>query len=179
MRRRDRSPSTRDGTHHDTDGEASETLTEPDTDTEEQLQELGMIWAGRYLLGLQSPPLCRRGDGRRERVSWKTCHLCTRSFAKSHDINLRNPHARFNFFPENKGLFIMGCSRSPSAQLAVNGDAAMRRPYHLNQQSMKKARIVVVDHGAVIFLGVARRLRSRQSWCVPGLRCVLGLRSSA
>jgi hypothetical protein len=63
--------------------------------------------------------------------------LCTRSFAKSHSIELRNPHARFNFFPESKGLYIKGCSRSPSAQLTVNGDATMGKPYHLNQNSIK------------------------------------------
>lgn len=31
----------------------------------------------------------------------------------------------------------MGCSRSPSTHLAVNGDAVALRPYHLNQHSMK------------------------------------------
>ncbi|KAF2812792.1 kinase-like protein [Mytilinidion resinicola] len=127
-------------TKHDTDGEASETLTEPDTDTEKQLQELGMVWVGCYLLVLQSPPAepergWAAGKGPLENMPIDLL-LCTRSFAKSHDINLRNPHARFNFFPESKGFYIIGCSRSPSAQLTVNGDAAMRRPYHLNQHSM-------------------------------------------
>jgi len=51
--------------------------------------------------------------------------LCTRSFTKLYNINLQNPHVQFNFFSKSKGLYIMGCSRSPSAQLMVNGDAAI------------------------------------------------------
>lgn len=43
-------------TKYDTDGEASETLTEPDTDTEEELRKLGMVWVGQYLLALESLP---------------------------------------------------------------------------------------------------------------------------
>ncbi|KAF2969142.1 hypothetical protein GQX73_g4381 [Xylaria multiplex] len=128
-------------TKYDTDGEASETLTEPDTDTEKQLQKLGKVWVGCYLLGLGSYPVgpergWTAGKGPLENVPIGLL-LCTRSFAKSYNINLRNPHARFNFFPDSKGLYIMGCSRSPSAQLTVNGEAATRRPYHLNQHSMK------------------------------------------
>ncbi|KAK3385780.1 kinase-like domain-containing protein [Podospora didyma] len=128
-------------TKYDTDGEASETLTEPDTDTEKQLPGLGMVWVGCYLLGLQSPPAVPErgwaaGKGPLENMPIDLL-LYTRSFAKSHDISLRNPHARFNFFVESNGLFIIGCSRSPSAQLTVNGDAVTRLPYHLNQHSMK------------------------------------------
>ncbi|KAF9729841.1 hypothetical protein PMIN01_11774 [Paraphaeosphaeria minitans] len=126
---------------YDNDGEASESLTEPDTDTEEQLHVLGMIWVGHYVLELQSPPAVPErgwaaGKGPLENVQIDLL-LCTRLFAKLHNISLRNPHARFNFFPENKGLFVTGCSGSPSAQLAVNGDRITRRPYHLNQHKMK------------------------------------------
>lgn len=128
-------------TKNDTDGEASETLTEPDTDTEELLQELGMIWAGRYLLSLESQPAepesgWRVGKGPLENIPIDLV-LCTRAFAKLYDIDLRNPHARFNFSLENKGLFVIGCSRSPTAQLTVNGNKVMRSPYHLNQYEMK------------------------------------------
>jgi hypothetical protein len=129
-------------TKHDTDGEASDSLTEPDTDTEKHMKELGfgMVWVGCYLLELQSPPAVPErgwaaGKGPLENLPIDLL-LCTRSFAKSHDINLRNPHARFNFDPENKSFYIIGCSRSPLAQLTVNGDAAKRQPYHLNQHSM-------------------------------------------
>ena len=124
----------------DTDGEASETLTEPDTDTEEQLQQLGMIWVGCYRLDLKLKPVVPEKGWTAGKGPWEglliDLLLCTRPFAKTHNIDLRNPHARFNFFPENKGLYVVGCSRSPSAQLTVNGDAA-KRPYHLNQYSMK------------------------------------------
>jgi hypothetical protein len=126
---------------YDNDGEVSESLTEPDTDTEEQLHVLGMIWIGHYVLELQSPPDVPErgwaaGKGPLENVQIDLV-LCTRLFAKLHSINLRNPHARFNFSPENKGLFVAGCSGSPSAQLAVNGDRITRRLYHLNQHKMK------------------------------------------
>jgi hypothetical protein len=127
-------------TQYDTDGEASETITEPDTDTEEHLKELGMIWVGCYLLRLQSPPAVPErgwtvGKGPLENIPIDLL-LCTRAFAKSHSIELRNPYARFNFYPDNKGLYIKGCSRSLSVQLTVNGDAIMGKPYHLNQNSM-------------------------------------------
>lgn len=127
---------------YDTDGAASETLTEPDTDTDEQMgRELGMVWVGSYLLELQSPPATPErgwtaGKGPLENIPIDLL-LCTRAFAKTHDVKLRNPHARFNFSFENKSLFIMGCSRSPTAQLTVNGDGATRGPCHLNQHIMK------------------------------------------
>ena len=122
------------------DAETSESLPEPDSDTEEQHQELGEIWTGHYLLGLKSPPsVPERGyavsKGPLESIPFDVL-LCTKIFAKWHGINLRNPHARLNFFPENRGLYIASCSRSQSAQLVVNGDAVQRRPYALNQHSM-------------------------------------------
>jgi len=43
----------------------------------------------------------------------------------------------FNFFPKSKGLYIMGCSKSPLAQLIINGDAATQQLYYLNQYSIK------------------------------------------
>jgi hypothetical protein len=38
------------------EGHTSESLTEPDTDTEEEMRHLGMIWFGRFVLGFQPPP---------------------------------------------------------------------------------------------------------------------------
>ncbi len=120
--------------------ETSESLPEPDTDTEEQNQELGLIWTGHYLLSLDYPPSIpargfAAGKGPLEGVPIDLL-LCTKAFAKRFGINLRNPHARFNFFPGNRGLYVVGCSRSQLAQVKVNGEAAHRRPYHLNQHSM-------------------------------------------
>lgn len=128
-------------TKYDTDGEASETLTEPDTDTEEELRKLGMVWVGQYLLALEPLPTSTAngwtaGKGPLENGAFDLL-LCTRSFAKSHALNIRNPHARFNFFLESHGFFVTGCSRSPSTHLAVNGDAVALQPYHLNQHNMK------------------------------------------
>ena len=100
-----------------------------------------MVWVGCYLLGLQSlPAMLERGwaagKGPLENMPINLL-LCTRSFAKLHNITLRNPHAWFNFFPKSKGLYIIGCSRSLLAQLTVNSDAATWRPYYLNQHSIK------------------------------------------
>lgn len=125
---------------YDTDGEASETLTEPDTDNEEQLQELGRVWTGSYRLGLDLPPTVPErgwaaGKGPLENMPIDLI-LCTRAFAKEYDLNLRNPHARFNFVPLRAEFYIIGCSRSSLAQLMVNGDAVARQQYHLNQHSM-------------------------------------------
>ncbi|MCJ1309560.1 hypothetical protein MMC25_003220 [Agyrium rufum] len=128
-------------TEHQTDGETSETLTEPDTDTEEQLQELYKVWVGSYLLNIQSRPAHTEkgwvaGKGPLATMPFDLL-LCTSYFAKTHDINVRNPHVRFNFSPESRGLFIVGCSTSSSAQLTVNGDPVELRPYYLNQNNMK------------------------------------------
>ncbi|KAL8647821.1 MAG: hypothetical protein Q9210_005333 [Variospora velana] len=122
------------------DAETSESLPEPDSDMEEHYEELGKIWTGYYLLGLQSPPSIPEtgyavGKGPLENI-FHDLLLCTKIFAKWHGINLRNPHARFNFFPGNRGLYISGCSKSLSAQLTVNGEEVQRRPYALNQHSM-------------------------------------------
>ena len=114
---------------------------ELDTDTKEQLQKLGIVWVGCYLLGLQSPPAMPErgqaaGKGPLENMPIDLL-LCTRSFIKLHNINLRNPYMRFNFFPKSKGLYIIGCSRSLLAQLIVNSDVATQQLYYLNQYSIK------------------------------------------
>ncbi|KAL9026044.1 MAG: hypothetical protein Q9196_005233 [Gyalolechia fulgens] len=122
------------------DAETSESLPEPDSDTEEQHEELGKIWTGHYLLALESPPsIPETGYAVGKGPLGDILHdllLCTKVFARWHGINLRNPHARFNFFPGTRGLYIASCSRSLSAQLTVNGEAVQRRPYALNQYSM-------------------------------------------
>ena len=122
------------------DAETSESLAEPDSDIEEQYKELGLIWRGHYFLTLESLPSVPHtgyaiGKGPLENIP-NDLLLCTKSFAKWHGINLRNPHARFNFFPDTRGLYIAGCSRSPLAQLTVDGEAVRLRPYLLNRYSM-------------------------------------------
>ena len=122
------------------DAETSESLPEPDSDTEDQHQELGNIWSGHYELKLKAEPYFLErgytaGKGPLENVPLDLL-LCTKLFAKWHGINLRNPHARFNFFLENRGFYIASSSRSQSAQLTVNGETVQRRPYALNQHSM-------------------------------------------
>jgi hypothetical protein len=122
------------------DAETSESLPELDSETESQHKELGNIWTGHYVLSLRSPPAVPErgytlGKGPLENISFDLL-LCTRFFAKWHGINLRNPHARFSFFPDSRGFYIASGSRSQSAQLTVNGETTQRRPYALNQHSM-------------------------------------------
>lgn len=122
------------------EAETSESLPEPDTDAEEQNQDLGLIWTGHYLLDLEYPPSTpakgfTAGKGPLEGVPIDLL-LCTKAFVKRFGINLRNPHARFNFFPNHRGFYVVDCSRSRLAQVTVNGETAHQRPYHLNQHSM-------------------------------------------
>ncbi|KAN0076119.1 hypothetical protein V8E54_006261 [Elaphomyces granulatus] len=114
---------------YNSDGETSESLTEPDSDTERHHRELGMIWIGHYRMQLRSPPFVPErgwtgGKGPLEKIPW-------------HGINLRNPHVRFNFSTEHKGLYITGCSRSSLARVTVNGKSAAQGPYYLNKHRMK------------------------------------------
>ena len=100
-----------------------------------------MVWVGCYLLGLQSLPVILErgwavGKGPLENMPIDLL-LYTKSFIKLHNINLQNPYMWFNFFPKSKGLYIMGCSKSPLAQLIINGDAATQQLYYLNQYSIK------------------------------------------
>lgn len=134
-----RKPNANDGDTSDS-FTTSESFTESDTDIE-QHRELGMVWEGRYLLKLFKFPPSRpdlgwtAGKGPLENTLIDLI-LCTRSFAKRHNINLRNPHAQFNFAKENRSFYII-TSRSSSTQLTINGETVTRRPYHLNQHKMK------------------------------------------
>lgn len=62
--------------------------------------------------------------------------LCAKLLARRHGINLRNPHAQFNFFSNNRGLNIVGYSKSKSAGV-TGGDTAVSQTLHLlNQHSV-------------------------------------------
>ncbi|CZT10255.1 uncharacterized protein RAG0_14784 [Rhynchosporium agropyri] len=126
---------------HDTGREASESLTEPDTDTEEELRRLGYAWTGRYILGLRSPPEKPDtgwvvGEGLMSTMAIDLI-LCTVASAKMYGIELRNPHAKFNFSSDTLGFYIVCSSRSSMAQLSVDGVAVTREPHHLNQHRCK------------------------------------------
>ncbi len=134
----DRQAASRDATSSDADNSGS--LTEPDTETETELRQLGMIWTGHYVMAL-TPPLhdSSRGfaagkgplEGRPVDLA-----LCTKAFARKHGITLSTPHAYFDF-SQDRSFYIVGRSNSPSAQLAVNGEAVTRQMFHLNQRSMR------------------------------------------
>lgn len=122
------------------DAETSESMPEPDSDMESKHYELGNIWIGNYELSLEAEPSASAqgytvGKGPLESLPLDLL-LCTKFFAKWHGINLRNPHARFNFFRENRGFYIEKTSRSQLAQLTVNGETVSQQPYALNQHCM-------------------------------------------
>ena len=123
---------------YNSDGETSESLTEPDSDTERHHRELGMIWIGHYRMQLRSPPFVPErgwtgGKGPLEKIPVDLI-FCTKAFAK-HGINLRNPHVRFNFSTEHKGLYITGCSRSSLArEKKVESYFEEREQYEANLQ---------------------------------------------
>lgn len=134
------------------DTDTTESLPELDSDIEKLFPELGLIWTGEYRFTFERVPSFipsmgfTVGKGPLEDVPVDLT-LCTKSFAKSYDIKLRNPHARFNFSSENRGFYVAGCSRSQLAQVTVNGDTAHRRPYHLNQHRMN----IRLDRLAYVF----------------------------
>ncbi|KFY92196.1 hypothetical protein V500_04257 [Pseudogymnoascus sp. VKM F-4518 (FW-2643)] len=125
------------------DGYTSQSLTEPNSESEAaEIRLLGMIWTGRFLLGFQSPPSAPQigwtvGKGPLPSPRCADLFLCTIAFARKHGINLRSFHARFNFNLQNWALFIARGSRSPHAELTVNGGAVSSQLYALNQSSMK------------------------------------------
>ncbi|KAI1739753.1 kinase-like domain-containing protein [Xylaria scruposa] len=121
---------------YDSDGEASDTTTELETD-DKKLR--GRVWVGYYLLSLDHKPaepewgwsVGKGTDGK----TLPDLLLCTRSFAKEHNIMIKNPHARFNFSRENMGFYIMRCSRSASVLLKVDVNNVTNHPYHLNSNA--------------------------------------------
>ena len=121
------------------DVETSESLPEPDTDDENNHQR-DLIWTGHYLLNLKyssSSSMIEFAAGKDPLKNvFIDLLLCTKAFVNEFDINLRNSHARFNFFLTNKDFYVHGCSRFKLTQLTMNDEAAHQRPYHLNQQFM-------------------------------------------
>lgn len=122
------------------DAETIESVSEPDPDTEHQRQELGKIWTGHYEFSIEAPPCDPArgytvGKGPLEDVPLDLL-LCTKFFAEKHGIDLRNPHAHFNFLRESRAFYIAKNSRLQSVELTVNGETVQRRPFALNQHSM-------------------------------------------
>ena len=124
------------------EGDFSESPTEPETDVEKELRHKGMVWTGQYVLGFQLPPSkpdigWTAGKGPGERRPYADIFFCTSSFAKYHNLNLRSFHARFNFDLHNRVFFICSMTSSSLAELAVNGAGVGRQMHALNQHSMK------------------------------------------
>lgn len=124
------------------DGDISESITELDTDTEIENRNLGMIWTGRYIFQLHPPPSKPDmgwvvGKAPVEKWSYADISLCTRAFAKRHNLDVRSSHARLNFDLQNRALFIASITSSALARLAVNGETVGREKRALNQHNMK------------------------------------------
>ncbi|KAI0185407.1 kinase-like domain-containing protein [Xylaria flabelliformis] len=123
------------------DVKGSTTPSEEDADGEEPIsKDLGMVWAGSYLLSLDHEPTnmslgWTAGKGP-DGTTLYDLLLCSRSFANEYDIFLANPHARFNFSHDKLSFYIIR-SRSKLAQLKVGVEDVEHKPYHLNNTSMK------------------------------------------
>ena len=116
----------------------SESLTELNTDHEEEDRNRGMVWNGFYVLGFQHPPSTPDlGWIIGKKGSYADIVLCSSAFAKRHSLNLRNSHARLNFNRYNGAIFISAISSSPLSGVTVNGEAVSRQTYILNQYKMK------------------------------------------
>ncbi|KAI0855816.1 hypothetical protein F4860DRAFT_529924 [Xylaria cubensis] len=111
------------------EGDSSESLTEPNTNTELEMQHMGMIWEGHYVLGFQPLPSVGREFS-------ADINLCTSSFAKHCALNVRSLQARFSFDLQNRALFIASLTRSSLAGVAVNGEVVGRQMFSLNQHRM-------------------------------------------
>lgn len=103
----------------DGDGHSSQSLTEPNSESEAaEVRQLGMIWKGRLLLGFQSPPSALQMGwtvpAAKSEVSRSVpLHSCLRQKARDQPSEL----PRFNFNLKNRALFIAGGSRSQHAEL--------------------------------------------------------------
>lgn len=123
------------------DTSESESLTEPNTDTELEMGHLGKIWKGHYILGFQHEPTelemgWTAGKKSIEGGSSADIILCTSGFDKRYSLNLRSFHVRFNFDLQNGAFFIASITRSSLAGVAVNGEAVSRQMHALNQHRM-------------------------------------------
>lgn len=114
----------------------SDTPTEPDTDNEQELRHLGVVWAGYYQFDLDCPPADPQigwtvGKGR-EGMSIDFL-VTTRNI--SHEV--KGYHARFNLHPNTGYLYISKTSGAVTTKVAVNGnDVSCRQAYALNQTPM-------------------------------------------
>jgi hypothetical protein len=120
------------------DGDVSDTPDEPDTEEESDLRHLGMIWTGRYILRLSHPPK-DRGAGWVMGLLSDTCALvlCTKSFAKTHNMRVKFSHARLNFDLQNRALFIASRTARSLTRISVNGTILSDGQIHaLNHYSM-------------------------------------------
>lgn len=123
------------------DGNMSDTPPEPDTDEEDELRHLGMIWSGRYALNMNVPP-------RDASIGWamgilsnkdtdNDIVLCTHAFAKKHNLHVKILHARFNFDLQNRAFCISSKTSQSLTKVAVNGTMiADGQIYSLNQATM-------------------------------------------
>ncbi|KUI64269.1 putative endopolygalacturonase D [Cytospora mali] len=115
------------------EGDGCEDLTEPGTDSENDLRELGSIWTGHYILHLSHRPSTPEmgwiaGKGPTEKGPYADIFLCTRSFAKRYSLKLRSFHFRFNFDRQKRSLV---------HSVTVNDVEVGRQIHSLNQYSMK------------------------------------------
>ncbi|KAI0443400.1 kinase-like domain-containing protein [Xylaria telfairii] len=118
----------------DSDG----SLTECDSDVENELRPFGMIWSGHYILQLNPRPRTTVGwtVGRMLESDGPSMPLCTPSFLESQGDRIRSFHARFQFHLDNKAFFVALMSRS-GVGVAINGQPVGIMPHTINQSSVR------------------------------------------
>jgi hypothetical protein len=117
--------------------EYSDSPTDINTDTELESQSLGMIWTGCYVFALHSAPADPNIGWTAGKGNGVDICLSTIQFAKKYDANLRAGHARFNFNRDGGSFFIAKLTRSPNAQVTVNGEPVDSQMHTLNQHRMR------------------------------------------
>lgn len=121
-------------------GATSETdsPTEPDTDTENDLKHLGLIWTGWFAFNLHPGPYKPAagwtvGKGR---SALDIDYLLTPTRVST---DLRGYHARFNLHGKTGHLFISKTSRVSQAEVVVNGKGVSSgEQLSLNQNPMNE-----------------------------------------
>lgn len=120
------------------EGYTSESLTD-NTDAEDSL---GMVWDGYFPLCFQRPPSdpdlgWTMGKGPQEGMQSADLLLCTRSFARQHNVTLARRHSRLNFSKDNRAFCIASCFRSYVLTLAVDSVAASRQLLPLDKHNVR------------------------------------------
>jgi serine/threonine protein kinase len=127
----------RGGSLGGSDGYASDTPTDPDTDVEDNdLEPLGLLWTGQFIFSLKNIP-------NRPALGWMVGRG-RQDIAADIQLTINKPHydvrglhAKFNLHASTGYLWIGRASGTPGLELTVNGeDVPLGQRFALNQTPM-------------------------------------------